>query len=114
MIDRPVNCRYFHGDYFRGKNQEECRLIAANPENERPWRRRLCDSCPVPEILITSNSRDLLLEAEVKRRFLRDGVDVTFAICAKHMVELSDPRYCPECAREEQAIAKAAPATGQS
>jgi hypothetical protein len=101
MSDRTVNCRYFYGDYFRGKNQETCRLLEANPNNERPWRRRLCDSCPVPAVLITSNSRDLMLEAEVKRRFLRDAVDITFAVCAKHMLELSDPRFCPACAREE-------------
>lgn len=105
MPKKPVNCRYFYGDYFRGKNQESCRLLEANPDNQRPWRRKLCDSCPVPEILITSTSRDLLLEAEVKRKFLRDSVEVTFAICSRHMLELSDPRYCPECARTEAAEA---------
>lgn len=100
-MNKPVNCRYFYGDYFRGKNKEECRLIAANPENIRPWRRSLCDRCPVPELLIVSNSRDLLLEAEVKRKFLRDGVEVTFAICGKHKIYLDDPRYCPQCAAEK-------------
>lgn len=96
-----VSCRYFHGDYFRGKNQESCRLLEASPNNQRPWRRALCDSCPVPELLIVSNSRDLLLEAEVKRKFLREGVEVTFAVCAKHMLELADPRLCPQCAQEQ-------------
>jgi hypothetical protein len=99
-MNSPVNCRYFHGDYFRGKNHEECRLIGPNPANGRPWRRKLCDSCPVPEILITSTSRDLILEGEVTRKFLRDAVEVTFAICAKHMIELADPRECPMCAAE--------------
>ena len=106
MSNYPVNCRYFFGDYFRGKNQESCRLIEANPNNQRPWRRKLCDSCPVPGLLIASNTRDLLLQAEVKRKFLSDGVEVTFAICAKHMVELSDPRYCPECAKEQTTASK--------
>ena len=99
MSSGPVNCRYFYGDYFRGRNKEECRLLEANPENERAWRRSLCDSCPVPTILITSNSRDLLLEAQVKRKFLREQVEVTFAICSKHMIELNDPNYCPACAK---------------
>lgn len=111
MSKNPVNCRYFYGDYFRGKNQESCRLIEANPDNQRPWRRKLCDSCPVPAILITSTSRDLLLEAEVKRKFLRDSVEITFAVCSRHMLELSDPRYCPECAREEAAEPAAPPPT---
>lgn len=99
-MSTPVNCRYFYGDYFRGKNQEECRLLAANPNNTRPWRRTLCNSCPVPKLLLDTDCRDLLLEAEVKRKFLRDRVDVTFAICGKHLIELDDPQTCPECAKE--------------
>ena len=104
MSNHVVNCRYFYGDYFRGKNKEACRLVDANPDNQRSWRRSLCDSCPVPELLITSNSRDLLLEAEVKRRFLREQVEVTFAVCSKHMLELSDPQNCPECAKEREKL----------
>ncbi len=100
MTRHPVNCRYFYGDYFRGKNIEACRLLEASPQNQRPWRRKLCDSCPVPELLIASTSRDLMLEAEVKRKFLREQVEVTFAVCTKHMLELSDPAYCPQCAQE--------------
>lgn len=104
-MNKPVNCRYFYGDYFRGKNKEECRLIAANQENQHPWKRGYCDSCPVPEILIASNTRELALEAKVVKRFLRGQVEVTFAVCTKHMVELSDPRYCPQCAAEQQKLA---------
>lgn len=99
-MSRPVNCRYFYGDYFRGKQKEECRLLAANPNNQRPWRRALCDRCPVPQLILDSNSRDLMLEAEVKRSFLREQVVVTFAVCAHHMIELTDPRRCPQCAAE--------------
>lgn len=99
-MNKPVNCRYFYGDYFRGKEKEECRLLDASPNNHRQWRRGLCNSCPVPAILITSNSRELLLEAAIERKFLREQVEVTFAVCARHMVELADPRYCPQCAAE--------------
>lgn len=104
MEQKPVNCRYFYGDYHRGRNREECRLLEANPDNERPWRRKLCDSCPVPTLLLSSNTIDLVLEAEVKRKFFRDGVEVTFAVCQKHMIELSDPLYCPKCAEERAHI----------
>ncbi len=99
--NKPVNCRYFYGDYFRGKNVEECRLLEASPDNRIPWRRKHCDSCPVPEILITSNSRTLELEAAVQRSFLRERVEVTFAVCTEHMEELSDPRHCPHCAAQQ-------------
>lgn len=101
-MNKPVNCRYFYGDYFRGKHKEECRLLAANPDNPHAWKRSHCDSCPVPEILIASNSRDLALEATVVKRFLRGQVEVTFAVCTKHMEELADPRFCPKCAEEQQ------------
>jgi len=100
-MSKRVNCRYFYGDYHRGKNIESCRLIEANRESPRPWERKLCDSCPVPEMLIASNSRDLLLEGEVDRVFFRDRVKITFAVCSKYMVELENPRHCPECAAED-------------
>lgn len=100
-MEKPVNCRYFYGDYFRGKNKEECRLLAANPQNTRRWKRALCDTCPVPELLIASDCRELALEATVMRRFLRDQVEVTFAVCTKHMLELEDPLHCPKCAEEK-------------
>ena len=99
-MPKPVNCLYFHGDYHRGKNQETCRLLDSSPENQRAWKRKHCDTCPVPELLITSNSRDLALEAEVKRKFFREEVVVTFAVCTRHMCELDDPCYCPRCAEE--------------
>ena len=50
-----------------------------------------------------SNSRDLALEAVVVKRFLRGQVEVTFAVCTKHMLELEDPRFCPKCAEEQRA-----------
>lgn len=100
QMNNPVNCRYFYGDYHRGRNKEECRLIEGNPQNQRPWKRKLCDTCPIPEMLIVSNSRHLLLEAEVQRKMLRDRVVVTLAVCSKHITELGDGRYCPECAAE--------------
>jgi len=99
-MTKPVNCRYFYGDYHRGKNVEDCRLLARNSDNERPWRRKLCDTCPIPELIITSQCRHLELEAEVKRHFLREQVVVTFAMCTKHLIELDDPNYCPQCAAE--------------
>jgi hypothetical protein len=82
-------------------HREECRLLDASPNNRIAWKRSHCDSCPVPELLIASNSRDLLLEAQVTRRLLRERVEVTFAVCTRHMEELSDPLHCPQCAAEQ-------------
>ncbi len=79
---------------------EKCRLIESNPDS-RPWKRKLCESCPVPEVVMTSNSRDLVLEGEVKRKLIWENVEITFAICQRHLVELADPHYCPKCAEED-------------
>lgn len=100
-MKKPVSCRYFHGDYFRGANREECRLLESSPDGRGVWERKLCESCPVPALVIASNSRHLALEAEVQRKFLRRQVEVTFAVCTKHMEQLADPHYCPKCAREQ-------------
>lgn len=99
-MTKPVDCKYFYGDYFRGRDYEECRLLASSQNNQRPWRRKLCDSCPVPQLLRSTDCHGLALEAEVQRRFFRDRVEVTFAVCTEHMLELDDPSHCPECAAE--------------
>lgn len=105
----PVDCRFFFGDYHRGKNREECRLLDANPNNRIPWRRKHCDSCPVPGILRETNCPSLALEAQLKRRFPWGAswarVEVTLAVCTEHILELSDPRHCPRCAEREAASA---------
>ncbi len=77
-------------------------MLEASPRNERPWRRKLCNSCPVPALLLTSNCRTLLLEAEVRRRFLSERVEVTFSVCSEHLIELEDPQFCPRCAQERE------------
>ncbi len=100
-MTEPVSCRYYHYDYYRGRETEECRLIALSPDS-RPWRRSLCDTCPVPEILRQSNCQHLALEATVVRKWmLFDRVEV-FAVCTKAMEQLRDPRHCPHCAAQSQ------------
>jgi len=96
---KPVNCRYYYADFFRGRDHEECRLLKRNPDS-RPWRRSLCDSCPVPDILISTNCKEIALGATggEKGGIMERGGG--YAICAKHYVELDNPRYCPECAKE--------------
>lgn len=57
-------CRYFYGNYFRGRNTEECRLIgnAAAPNH---WTRDLCKTCPVPAILRANACPNIVLEGKV-------------------------------------------------
>jgi hypothetical protein len=99
-MSQPVDCPYFFADYHRGRDLEKCRLIERNRANKRPWRRPLCDSCPVPDILRRSTCHHLALEAEVVRKLgVMERVQV-YAICTEHVQELADPKRCPQCEAE--------------
>jgi hypothetical protein len=98
---KPVDCPYYFADYVRGRETEKCRLIERNRENTRPWRRSLCDTCPVPGILRETTCRHLALEASVARRLgLIDRVAV-YAVCTEHVLELANPKRCPACEEEK-------------
>ncbi len=97
MMSTPVDCPYYYADYHRGRDVETCRLIARNRENQHSWKRPLCDSCSVPDILRTTTCQHLALEGSVERRFgLFDRV-IVYAVCTEHLDELRDPKHCPKC-----------------
>ncbi len=99
-MPKPVDCPYYFADYHRGREVEKCRLIERNRENRRPWRRALCDTCPVPGILRETTCRHLALEGTVVRRMgLFDHVSV-YAVCTEHVQELRNPKRCPACEAE--------------
>jgi hypothetical protein len=61
-------CRYFYGDYYRGRQHEECRLLnAADPPLS--WSPELCKTCPVPEILLANACPYMELEPRLERPF---------------------------------------------
>jgi hypothetical protein len=91
-------CRYFYANYYRGRNQQECRLVAANPASER-WNASLCRACPVPQILQTNACRHLMLEARVVKTWggLVRKVEVA-ATCTKSLEAVSNPHVgCGHC-----------------
>ncbi len=93
-----VECPFYYADYHRGKQKEECRLIARNPEGGR-WHARLCHTCPVPAILRQNACEHLVLEGRVERTWfgLREQVHV-YAVCAKHLLEVQAPEVgCGHC-----------------
>jgi hypothetical protein len=59
-------CRYFYGNYFRGRTSEECRLLQASGER---WSRDLCTTCPIPDIVRANACEFLRFHAEVTRPF---------------------------------------------
>lgn len=59
-------CRYFYGDYYRGRQNEECRLLnSANPPLS--WSSELCVTCPVPRILLANACQYMELHPRVER-----------------------------------------------
>ncbi len=93
-----TECRYYYADYFRGRDHQECRLLAQNPHSEA-WRPELCKTCPVPGILRANACPHLVLEGRVERRFLglSRRVEVK-AVCSKYLVEVPEPHVgCGHC-----------------
>jgi hypothetical protein len=89
-----TECKYFYGDYYRGRDHEECRLVGAS------WKRDLCRSCPVPSIILANACEFMTLNAEVGRSLatgFQRRVRVT-AFCAKTQRTGFDPHIgCGEC-----------------
>ena len=91
-------CPYFYGDYYRGRNHEECRLLPGGSP-ERTWTRDLCQSCPVPEIAQANSCEHMVLEASVERRFLGLKRQVVVeARCEKCACTVENPFVgCGQC-----------------
>ena len=91
-------CRYFYGDYYRGRDHEECRLLnAASPPQK--WAPELCFTCPVPEIISANACTNMVLEGQVKRLlpFTKGKVQVK-AYCTKTLRDVPEPQIgCGEC-----------------
>ena len=87
-------CIYFFGDYYRGREHEECRLLGNR------WKRDLCGTCPVPSILRANACEFMRLRPEVTRPLLagfKQRVRVT-AFCEKTERSGFDAHIgCGEC-----------------
>lgn len=91
-------CEHFHADYFRGRNKEECRLLARNPRSER-WTPDLCRECPVPAITRANACPHLTLEAKVGKKWLGLKKQVQIqATCLKSLQAVAEPEIgCGQC-----------------
>jgi hypothetical protein len=87
-------CKYFYGDYYRGRDHEECRLLGA------AWKPELCRTCPVPAIGRANACETMHLRGEVVRPLaagFQKRVKVT-AYCDKTGRSGFDPHIgCGEC-----------------
>ena len=91
-------CRFFYGDYHRGREFEECRLLdAVSPPI--PWKRVYCETCPVPGIQMANACLDMILRPRLGRPFpfLKQQVQVS-TYCNKSGRAGFDPHIgCGEC-----------------
>jgi hypothetical protein len=89
-------CRYFYGDYFRGREREECRLLDSA---SLPWKPDMCRTCPVPGILLANSCSNLTLKPRLVRPFpfIKQQVEVD-AFCTKTRRVVTEPHIgCGEC-----------------
>ena len=89
-------CPYFYGDYRRGRNHEECRLLL---DNHLEWNQNLCEKCPVPEIKLANACEHMELTPQFSKKiiFKKQQIEVS-AYCHKSSKNVEDPRIgCGEC-----------------
>ena len=92
-----TECPFFYGDYARGRNREECRLLqGAGLE----WDASLCKTCPVPGIKRANACEFIRLRPRVSRsvfNLFRKQVDVA-AYCEKTSQSVAEPHVgCGQC-----------------
>lgn len=92
-----TECRFYYEDYNRGREVQECRLIAQHPRSA-PWRPGLCHTCPVPAILRANACPNMVLEGWVSRRWLLIRQVKVRAYCTLARQEVEDPFVgCGQC-----------------
>ena len=90
-------CRFFYGDYYRGRNFEECRLLTDSDKHQ--WEPIFCKNCPVPGILINNGCQYMVLSGKIKRSLFSKRIQVS-AYCTKSHSEVKDPNVgCEICHR---------------
>lgn len=90
-------CTFFFGDYFRGRNFEECRLIT-DSNSQQNWSTKICKSCPVPNILQANACQHMQLTGVIKKDFgFIKRMNVS-AYCEKNKTKVKEPHVgCGQC-----------------
>jgi hypothetical protein len=92
-----ADCEYFYGDYLRGRNHEECRLLGAAGIE---WESSLCRGCPVPGIRRANACQFMRLKPRIARPLLelfRKQMQVE-ARCEKSGGTVREPHIgCGQC-----------------
>jgi hypothetical protein len=93
-----IECSYYYEDFHRGRDVQECRLIAQTP-NGGTWTPDLCSQCRVPRILMANACPNMVLEARAISRILGlyKRAQVT-ASCTRSLEIVNEPEIgCGQC-----------------
>jgi hypothetical protein len=93
-----IECPYFFGDYFRGRNLEECRLFETSPLKSE-WTSKLCKTCPVPALTRANACENLMLTPRIEKTLFDIYRHVRFtAFCRKSNSTVDQPEIgCGMC-----------------
>jgi hypothetical protein len=91
-------CQHFYGDYYRGRKHEECRLLGGAAPPLR-WRRELCSTCPVPDILRDNACASMVLIPRFTRSlpFFKQQLTVQTACSKTHLRDFDPHIGCGQC-----------------
>ena len=90
-------CPYFYGDYFRGREREECQLLQSASLR---WQPSHCSSCPIPAISAANSCEHMQFHPTLKKPLVIIGkthvsIDV---YCRKCECSVAEPRIgCGQC-----------------
>jgi hypothetical protein len=98
-----TECPHYFQDFHRGRNRQECRLLAASRSGPG-WRPDDCRNCRVPRLLLANACPNLVLTARVNPGLLGMGrrVDVG-ADCLLSLGPVAEPEI--GCGRCHEALA---------
>lgn len=93
-----LECKFFYGNYFRGRKQEECRLLKDAGIGSK-WTPNLCRTCPVPDIMRANVCPNMVLHPKVTGGFLKWGQRVRItAYCTLSQSTVTEPQVgCGQC-----------------
>jgi hypothetical protein len=96
-------CKFYHADYYRGRNTQECRLVQQNPDSAG-WKPALCQTCAVPGILLANACPHLVLRARVGKAWLGLLQKIQIeAACREYRVAVARPQIgCGKCHSDNQ------------
>jgi hypothetical protein len=91
-------CRFYYADFHRGRQRQECRLVARTEGGGR-WAPDLCTRCRVPTIHLANACPNLVLEARVQPGILGLGRGIHIsASCTKYPGTVAAPEVgCGHC-----------------